>query len=110
MSLGSNCLSIFCCHDLGKTYSDIWDIAIALLTKPLDRKLGWKRSSVAPWLERSNDVFTTFFALVENHKVRTIIIPAANNNQLFAGTFSAKTPIGNWSAANPDAPQSSKAL
>ena len=49
------------------------------------------------------EVFTTLLALLENHKVSTITIPAMNKSNVGVGTFWANTPMLNSEAATPEA-------
>ena len=91
----------------GVTLSKSKDALVADLTKNLEIKFGLNLSFVSPCFDKSIDVFTTRFAFEENQRVRTIIIPAANNNALGVGTFEAKTSILNSFAATPEATHAS---
>ena len=59
------------------------------------------------WLDKSIDVFNTAFAFFENHKVSTIIKPAANNNKLGVGTFLDITSMLKSVAGTPEATHAS---
>ena len=52
-------------------------------------------------------VFTTFLALLENHKVKTIIKPAPRRKVVGVGTFVPKTPMANSLAGTPEMTQAS---
>ncbi len=82
-------------------------IVIANLTVTLDNGFGLNFSCPSPCLDKSIPVLITFLALLEVHKVTTIIAPASNNNQTLEGTFLAKTPIENASAETPETLQAS---
>ena len=103
----TNCFSIKSLTGFGVTLSINKDDLLANLTKNLEIKFGLNLSFVSPCFDKSMDVFTTLLAFEENQRVRTIIIPAANNNALGVGTFEAKTSILNSFAATPEATHAS---
>ena len=53
------------------------------------------------------EVFTTNLALLENHKVNTIMIPAINKKSVGVGTLASSTCMLNSWAGTPDITQAS---
>ena len=78
------------------------------LTRNLERKFGSNLSIVSSCLERSIDVLITDFAFDDVHKVSTMIIPAPNNINVGAETFSLKISIVKLSAETPLADHAKK--
>ncbi len=78
---------------------------IAVLTNPLDKKFGSKRSLMFVLLAKSTSVFITDFAFDENHNVSTITNPAINSKKVGVGTLVPKKSIANSVAGTPEAAQ-----